>query len=116
MSLSGVQREFTKCVGKLIDFAYENGYELTVGDAYRDPRVHGEFKEKKSYSAASSVHKLRLAIDLNLWIDGNYVTDSESYSELGEYWKTLHDRARWGGDFKSNPDGNHFSFTYWGVM
>lgn len=115
MSLSKTQREFTLCISKLISFAYEKGYELTFGDAFRDPRVHGEFKEKKSYSAAASVHKIRLAVDFNLFINNQYVTDSESYAELGEYWKSLHELARWGGDF-SNPDGNHFSFTYWGVM
>ncbi len=114
MSLSKTQREFTECIGKLIEFAYTNGYELTFGDAYRDPRVHGEFKEKKSYAAAASVHKIRLAVDFNLFIDGDYIMGSCAYKPLGEYWKTLHPLARWGGDFHS-PDGNHFSFEYWGV-
>lgn len=89
-------------------------FELTFGDAYRDPRVHGEFGEKESYAGKNSVHKIRLAVDFNLFIDGQYITDSEAYRELGDYWKTLDDLARWGGDF-SKPDGNHFSFTYWGA-
>lgn len=114
MSLSSTQRKFTQCIGKLIAYACENGYELTFGDAYRDPRVHGEFGEKESYAGKNSVHKIRLAVDFNLFIDGQYITDSEAYRELGDYWKTLDDLARWGGDF-SKPDGNHFSFTYWGA-
>ena len=35
MSLSKQQRIFTKNVAKLIDYAYCNGIELTLGEAYR---------------------------------------------------------------------------------
>ena len=40
-TLGEKQRRFTKCIGMLIGYAYANGYELTFGDAYRDPRLHG---------------------------------------------------------------------------
>lgn len=115
MSLSKIQREFTECIGKLIQYAYDQEYELTLGDAYRDPRVHGEFGEKVSYSSGNSVHKIRLAFDLNLWVDNQYITDGNciEFRDLGGYWKSLHPLSRWGGDFKTN-DGNHFSFEYWG--
>lgn len=109
MKLSDKQKEFTKCVAKLIDFAFNNGYELTFGDAYRDPRVHGNVGEKKSYSSANSVHKERLAVDFNLFKNGQYMTASNDYKELGEYWESLHELARWGGRFN---DGNHFSFEH----
>lgn len=113
MKLSELQQEFTKCAADLISFAFRNGFALTFGDAYRDPRVHGESGVKKSYSAANSVHKLRLAIDLNLFVDGKYISDGscDEYKLLGDYWKASHPLACWGGDFK---DANHFSFTYGG--
>lgn len=113
MSQSKLQREFTACVGKLLNYAQSEGLGLTLGDAYRDPRVHGEFGTKKSYSAAKSVHKLRLAIDLNLFIGDEYITDgaNPAYVKLGEFWETVHPLARWGGRFK---DANHFSFEMWG--
>lgn len=113
MILSEKQREFTKCLMSLLSYAHDKGYELTLGDAYRDPRVHGDFGEKKSYSAGHSVHKLRLAIDLNLFVDGKYISDGghPAYENLGQYWESLHDSARWGGRFK---DANHFSFEHWG--
>lgn len=113
MTLGEKQRLFARLVGKLIKFAYENGYELTFGDAYRDPRVHGDVGVKKSYSSANSVHKQRLAVDFNLFIDGTYQTSSEAHAQLGAYWKSLHPDARWGGDF-STPDGNHYSLTHGG--
>lgn len=116
MSLSKKQQRFTECVGKLIAHAYNLEYALTFGDAFRDKRVHGEFKTKKpgSYAAAASVHKLRLAIDLNLFVEGEYITTGEhvAYQQLGEFWEGLDSDACWGGRF---DDANHFSFTHWGV-
>ncbi|MGK3273576.1 M15 family metallopeptidase [Comamonas kerstersii] len=113
MTLGQKQRLFTKLVAQLIQYAYAQGYELTLGDAYRDPRVHGDVGVKKSYSSANSVHKQRLAIDLNLFKGGVYQTSTEAHKPLGEYWKSLHPECRWGGDF-STPDGNHYSMMHEG--
>jgi hypothetical protein len=115
MQLGNLQREFTINVAYLIGYAYARGYELTLGDAYRDPRVHGAFGVKESYGATHSVHKVRLAIDFNLFVDGKYITDGnhEAYLVIGEFWESLHDLARWGGKFEIN-DANHFSFEYQG--
>lgn len=107
MTLSQKQQEFTLMVSKLIQFAYENGYRLSLGDAYRDPRVHGEVGVKKSYSSANSLHKERLAIDLNLFKDGKYLTSSEDHRPLGEYWESI--GGSWGGRFN---DGNHYSLEH----
>lgn len=122
-SLGARQRFFTWAVSKLIEHAYSHGYALTVGDAYRDPRVFGAFGETKkgSYSAKRSVHKVRLAIDLNLFkqYDGGkwkYLTSSESHKPLGAFWVELGKAnaapLRWGGDF---GDGNHYSLEYDGA-
>lgn len=115
--LSAKQRDFTYCVMLLIKYAYSKGYEMTLGDAYRDPRVFGEFKGTKegSYSAKNSTHKLRLAIDLNLFVGGVYITDGNhpAYQDIGKFWKSTHVDARWGHDFPG--DANHFSFEMWGA-
>lgn len=113
MSLSDTQWEFLQCLSKLIRYAQKNGYKLTGGDLYRDPRLHGQFGAEGGYGSANSVHKLRLAVDLNLFVDGEFRADTEAHRPLGNYWKQLHPLARWGGDF-SKPDGNHYSFEYWG--
>lgn len=111
MSLSKKQQRFTQCIGLLIHYAYTKGYALTLGDAYRDPRVHGKEGEKVAYGAANSQHKRRMAIDLNLFVDGKYITDGNhpAYKDLGEYWKSLDGDCAWGGDF---GDANHFSFEH----
>ena len=115
MKLSEMQQEFTRCSAELILFANRNGFKLTYGDAFRDTRLHGEFGTKKGYGAGKSVHKVRLAVDLNLFVDGAYVSSGSTpeYKLLGDYWKAIHPLARWGGDFTSG-DANHFSFEYQG--
>lgn len=104
MSLGNKQRQFTRMVGLLIEWAYENGYELTFGDAYRDPRVFGPVGERKGYGRSKSNHKERLAIDFNLFKDGKYLTTTEAHKPLGEYWESM--GGAWGGRFN---DGNHYS-------
>lgn len=109
-TLGQKQRRFTRAIGMLICHAYDLGYELTVGDAYRDPRLHGNHGEKKGYGSANSVHKLRLAVDLNLFVGGEYITsgDHPAWDKLHKYWKGL------GGANMVPNDANHFSFEYGG--
>lgn len=112
MTLGDKQRRFTECVGRLIAWAYEQGYELTFAEAYRTPE-QAALNAKAGTGIPSSVHILRLAVDLNLFVDGTYQTATDAHKPLGEYWKSLDPDARWGGDF-SKPDGNHYSFTHEG--
>ena len=106
-SLRERQSEFASKVPMLINKALELGYEVTLGDAYRDPRVHGSFGERKGYGESKSFHKLRLAIDINLYKEGKYLTKTEDHKVLGEYWESL--GGSWGGKWQ-NADGNHYSW------
>jgi len=109
MSLGDEQKLFTRMVAQLIDWASENGYDLTFGDAYRDPRVFGVAGTKEGYGHAFSNHKIRLAIDFNLFKDGEYLNKTEDHLPLGEYWESI--GGAWGGRFN---DGNHYSLEYQG--
>jgi hypothetical protein len=99
------QRLFVALTCKWLVWVHKNGYELTEGDGYRDPRVFGNFGERKGYGESQSYHKLRLAHDWNLFINGRYQTATEAHRPLGEYWESLHPRNRWGGRYN---DGNHY--------
>lgn len=112
MKLGEQQRLFARMVPRLIDKAHELGYEVTLGDAYRDPRTHGKVGERKGYGNAFSCHKVRLAIDLNLFRDGVYLRSTDDHRPLGEWWERQHPLACWGGRFE---DGNHYSLTYEGI-
>ena len=113
MTLVEQQQLFVVLVGALIQWATSHGYGLTFGEAYRTPE-QASWNAQHGTGIAASLHMQRLAIDLNLWIDGNYQIDSAAYAPLGEYWEQLHDRCRWGGRF-DRPDGNHFSLEWRGV-
>ena len=85
-------------VADLIVFAYDSGYELTFGDAYAKT---GHRKE--------SLHYIRLAIDLNLFRNGVYLTSTADHLPLGLYWESI--GGSWGGRFN---DGNHYSLAHEG--
>lgn len=115
MTLGQKQRKFTFMISLLIKWAYENGYELTVGDGYRDPRAYGEMGDskmidgKRIYGRIKSNHKQRLAMDFNLFKDGDYLTKTEDHKPLGDYWESI--GGSWGGHFN---DGNHYSLEHQG--
>lgn len=111
-SLGQKQRRFAKMVARLIDKAHELGFEVTLGDAYRDPRVHGALGVKMGYGHPKSAHKNRLAIDLNLFKDGKFLQATEDHRPLGEWWEKQALDARWGGRFQ---DGNHYSLEHEGI-
>lgn len=82
-------------VALLILFAYEQGYTLSFSDAFaRDGHKPDSF------------HYRCLAVDFNLFQDGEFLTQTEDYRELGEFWESL--GGSWGGQWN---DGNHYSYT-----
>jgi len=112
VTLSEKQRLFTRLLAQLITWSFANGYELTFGEVLRT-------QEQAAANAASgkgisrSLHLIRLAADLNLFINGEYRTSTEDHKALGDYWMSLHPLCRWGGNF-SKPDGNHYSLEHEG--
>jgi hypothetical protein len=113
MSLRELQSEFVVAVAKLVLHGTSKGYEFTFGEAWRTPE-QAALNAARGTGIRASLHVDRLAIDLNLFRDGHFLSDSEFHRPLSVYWKTLHPLACWGGDFRPNPDGNHYSFTWQG--
>ena len=91
------QTEFMRMIPRLIDKAFELGYEATGGDLFRDSRC--------PYGSRSSRHKSRLAIDLNLFRNGTYLKKTKDHRPLGVWWEAQ--GGIWGGRFK---DGNHYEW------
>lgn len=111
-TLSQKQRRFCRDVSLLIQYAYGEGFELTFGDAYRSPQ-QAQANAEAGTGISNSLHTQRLAIDLNLFVDDEYQSDTEAHRPLGEFWKSLGEDHCWGGDF-SKPDGNHYSIEHGG--
>jgi len=97
-SLREKQSRFAMMVGQLIAFAYAEGYEITIGDAW----AHSGHRDK-------SLHYIRLAIDLNLFKDGVYLRETTDHHPLGIFWESI--GGSWGGRF---GDGNHYSLAHEG--
>lgn len=118
MSLSQQQQEFTRLLGQLIAYAYSHGYALTLGEAWRPPETAALYASQGK-GIKNSLHIQRLAVDINLFklVNGQMAlcATSEEHRPLGIYWKSLNPNCRWGGDFISHPDGNHYSYTPDGI-
>lgn len=106
------QLAFAAAVPRLIEQAHRLGFGVTLGEAYRSPE-EAKRLARAGLGIIDSLHTRRLALDLNLFKAGVYLTGSESYRALGRYWLSLSPDHRWGGDFR-RADGNHFSLAYGG--
>jgi len=112
--VSKLQEEFAQSTAKLIQKAVELGYTVTFGEAWRTPQ-QAQWDADHGTGISHSLHVQRLAIDLNFFKNGGYIQDGSQLKDLGDWWKSLGENYRWGGDFHTRPDGNHFSITPDGV-
>jgi len=116
MNLRKKQSVFALNVSKLIKHAYDNGYELTIGEAQRTNDMQllyfmgytlmvcgGSLKLAKTKiksKTMNSKHLNKTAIDLNVFKDGEYLTKKEDVQFLGDYWESLHEKCKWGGNWR----------------
>lgn len=96
--LYGRRKLFTSLIPKLINKMIEDGYAPLIGK--------DGLKHKKN-----SLHFEGLAVDIDLFKDDVYLTETNDHKAFGEYWESLHPLCCWGGRFS---DGNHYSITYLG--
>lgn len=110
------QTAFALFISKMIVWAYNEGYEVTFGEAWRSDET-AKLDAQEGKGIDNSLHRLRLAEDLNLFKDGKFLTATEDYKPLGEYWEA-HSvpglSCTWGGRF-TKPDSDHFSIEHNGV-
>lgn len=100
MRLRQEQSAFLLNVCKLIQFATEQGLELTGGELYRTLEQQKIYFDTGKSKTMNSNHLKRLAIDLWIFRDGKLIQDKETLQPLGDYWENLHPKNRWGGNFK----------------
>lgn len=104
MKLNSKQFKFSRAYPLLMLYAQYLGYELTLGDCYRDERC--------KYGHDQSTHRFRLAGDLNVFKDGIYLKGSEAKIAHNK----LHDFADILGMSKRiKNDLNHYSFSHNGI-
>lgn len=114
MKLIDKQFSFASLVPLLLNKALELGFTVTLGECYRSPAEAARLA-KLGKGITGSLHTLKLAIDINLFRDGTYLTSAEAHRQLGTYWEGLSAgkdfTCHWGGHW---GDGNHYSIGHGG--
>ncbi len=114
MTLKEKQVEFARLIPRLIDKAFELGYTVTLGECWRSPEEAARLA-KLGLGIVGSLHTLKLAIDINLFRNGVYLTDNEAHRMLGTWWEAQSAGkdfvTAWGGHW---GDGNHYSIAHGG--
>ena len=125
MKLLEKQFLFTRNISRLIRYAYNLSDEFDgfIPEAHEELEVTLTFGRAHASEAANradkgikgSCHTMRLAVDFNLFVNGEYMKgDHWVWHALGKYWVSLdRDNNRWGGNFRSR-DYNHFSMRHGG--
>jgi hypothetical protein len=111
MRLGQKQELFSHLLARCIVQAEDWGYKVRMGEVHR-PKWVALVNEEFGRGVARSTHIYKLAADLLLFKDGEYLTQTRQYKRLGEWWEAQHELCRWGGRFR---DGNHFSLEHLGV-
>jgi len=84
-------------IANLIVWAAQRKQYVTFGEAYRTEEQQMLHKANGKTKVDHSKHQDRLAVDFNLYICGEYISDPELYREIGEQWECM--GGRWGGRF-----------------
>lgn len=112
MTLHDAQALHVKLIASLIKFTYNSGYELTWGEAYRTTE-QAQWDVAHKTGILMSVHCDRLAVDLQLFKGGVYLTDPNEYKFMADYWQALDPSCR-AGYYFTTRDADHFSITWQG--
>lgn len=122
------QFRFSRNIAHFINYAFENGFQLSFGEAWRSQQTQERHVKEGRSQTMNSMHLKRLAIDFNIFIEGRLLFTNQQEIDkdlilarpLGEMWTGLHPDNRWGGDFDKdgNPlngkfkDGGHFEMQF----
>lgn len=114
LTLGQKQRLFTKLLGKLIDYAYSKGYELSIAEGYIGDSINKPSEDTPHLRHGA--HFNRLGIDLNLFIAGTFISNGShpAWLDLATFWVNLNPLCRC-GYFFSSRDSNHFSLIHNGI-
>ncbi|MGR8932205.1 MAG: M15 family peptidase [Gammaproteobacteria bacterium] len=107
IQLTEKQQHFAMAISGLIVYANNICLPVVLGEAALDQNLHGAFGEQKGDTDRHSLHKLRLACDLHIVVDGKPAMP-DTYDPLHEYWEA----HGYGRRIPGMP--THFSFEHEG--
>lgn len=116
MTLLEKQHAFSKTLARFITDLASRGYYVTLGEAWR-PNEQAQLYAITGQGIRNSLHCLRLAIDLNIFLDGVWLVTKDELEIPGKIWKSYSNdliKCCWGGDFQK-IDALHFSIEHNGI-
>ena len=108
LKLSDHQWLFLQDLALLILYCREHRHKVTGGELLRTLYQQLEYLRTGKTKTKRSWHLKKMAIDLNFFIDGKLTYDKKKLQNIGQYWEDLSPYNRWGGNFKTFLDTNHF--------
>jgi hypothetical protein len=109
LTLGQHQEAFSLDVIKLMTKANELGFGIRLGEALRTPEQQKLYFASGASKTMDSQHLKKLAIDLNLIVQGRLATAKE-ITPLGKYWESLDPLNRWGGSWRGLVEAGKSSF------
>lgn len=107
MSLGNERRQFTEAIALLTFYAVYYGRHIADQEWFLAVDMAKRCRDCE-VGDDDSVHKLGLAEDMNLYINGRYIEDETGHTELHDFWDML------GGAPRIKKDLNHYSFKFQG--
>lgn len=109
MTLGQNQELFSIQVALLIQRAHEMGFGVRLGEVLRTPEQQKLYFNTGRSKTMNSQHLKKLAIDLNLIVNGRLATAAE-IKPLGKWWEALDVANRWGGSWRGAVEAGNSSF------
>lgn len=113
MTLQAARVAFTLALAELVLYATSIGHSLALAEGM--DRITA--KDPTTDHMKNSNHEIGLAQDIDLYLNGIYMSATEDHAILGEWWENYGVEHGcplvWGGNF-SKPDGNHYSMRWLG--
>lgn len=110
MGLRQEQSAFAVDTLKLYQFILDNGFEWTYGEALRTQEQQLIYLRTGRSKAITSQHQKKLAIDLNIFKQGQLCGASQ-IAPIGKYWESLNELNRWGGSWRGLVEAGKSSFV-----
>jgi hypothetical protein len=110
MGLLQEQFAFSRHVALLLPKAFELGFEFSLGEVLRTPEQQAIYVQKGASQTSNSMHLKKLAIDLNLFLNGKLATAAQ-IKPLGVYWESLDPKNQWGGSWRGRIENGTRSFV-----
>jgi len=116
LTLIEKQQQFSVLLSKFINDLTTRGYKITLGEAFR-PLAVAAIYASQGEGIKNSLHTMRLAVDLNIFLNGAFLTSVEDLTIPGNLWESYTTdlvECCWGGRFQ-NVDADHFSISSGGI-